>query len=190
MWKRRKRMVRSIPVKLPRRCCFSTAQHMWSDLLVTLRKVCLLLGHGEHFFSFLGAIPVCQDHMLAMCFLSTYCTVRGFYYSSREFDCTKLGQFAIFRALKRQCCCQHCFLQEGDDEAVGIEWNHVVQKRIIKTKQRWHIWNLRTLPGRNEVYQSQAGSGMNGSSLPGVPLWMWWAGEKMEILRALFCLWS
>lgn len=111
----------------------------------------------------------------------------GVHYYSKQFDCTKLGQFAI----KRQCCCQHCFLQEGDDEAVGIEWSHVVQKRIIKTKQWWHIWNLRTLPGRNEVHQSQAASGMNGSSLPAVPLWMRWAGHKMKILREFFfCLWS
>lgn len=159
---------------------------MWSDLLATLGKVCLLLNHCEHFLPFLAAIHVCRDHMLVMCFSSTYSAVQGVYYYSRQFDCTKLGQFAIFRAAKRQCCCQHCFLQERGDEALGIEWSHVVQKRIIKTKQRWHIWNLRTLPGRNEVYQSQAVSGMNGSSLPGVPLWMWWAGQKMEILRASF----
>lgn len=78
-----------------------------------------------------------------------------------------------------------CFKRE-DDEAVGIEWSHVVQKRIIKTKQRWHIWNLRTLPGRNEVYQSQAVSGRNGSLLPGVPLWVRWAGQKIEILKGFF----
>lgn len=150
------------------------------------RSVCLWAT--EHFLPFLAAIHLCQDHMLLMCFSSTYRTVQDVYYYSRQFHCTKLGQFTIFRATKRQCCHQHCFLQEGDDEAVGIEWSHGVQKRIIKTKQWWHIWNLRTLLGRNEVYQSQAVSGMNGSSLPGVPLWMWWAGQKMEISRAFFLL--
>lgn len=76
-------------------------------------KVCLLLSHCEHFLPFLAAIHVCQDHMLVMCFSSTYRIVQGVYYYSRQFDCTKLGQFAIFRAAKRQCCCQHCFLQGG-----------------------------------------------------------------------------
>lgn len=63
----------------------------------------------EHFLPFLAATHVCRDHMLVMCFCSTHRTVQGVYYYSRQFDCTKLGQFAIFRARKRQCCCQHWF---------------------------------------------------------------------------------
>lgn len=85
------------------------------------------------------------------------------YYCTGQFACTKLGQFANLENEKT------LLSAEGDDETVGIESSHVKQKTIIKTKQRWHIWNLRTLPGRNEVYQRQAVSGKNGSLLPGVP---------------------
>lgn len=48
------------------------------------------------------------------------------------------------------------FLESGWECSTGNGTGPCRTKRIIKTKQLWQVWNLRTLPGRHEDYQSRA----------------------------------
>lgn len=59
-------------------------------------------------------------------------------------------------------------------------------KRIMKTKQLWQVWNLRTLPERYEDYQSQAVRWRGGSLLFCAQLWMWLTGKKIRTLSFTF----
>lgn len=44
--------------------------------------------------------------------------------SQQAITAPKLGQFTIFSAMKRHCCCQHCFLREGMRRQ--WEWNRAM----------------------------------------------------------------
>lgn len=108
---------------------FYIAKWMLAGLLVTLVKVSVLLSETEH-LTLLAAI-----HVRAICWCvwlpAHIASVQPFYLTGwgrnrfpglvkwQAITSTKLGQTlvmtvtrTIFNAMKRHCCCQHCFLRE------------------------------------------------------------------------------
>lgn len=99
----------------------------------------------------------------------------------------KLGHFLVITATRAQYLVQWkdivgvriVFLERGW-RGGGNGTRPCCTKRIIKTKQLWQVWNLRTLPGRHEDYQSHTVCWRGGSLLYCAPLWMWWTGQKIQ----------
>lgn len=128
-------IVRSIPDKLPywTRVVFYSSAYIGCfarDLDEGLSVSEWLSTH----LTLLAAVHVCQGHMLvcvAACTLSTLSLstcdqlrpVAGLV-SQQAITAPKLGQFTIFSAMKRHCCCQHCFLREGMRRQ--WEWNRAM----------------------------------------------------------------
>lgn len=77
-------------------------------------------------------------------------------------------QSTIFSAINKKLLLSALFWQGSGNGRVPC-----CTKRIMKTKQLWQVWNLRTHPQRHEDYQSQAVCWRGGSLLFCVPLWMW-----------------
>lgn len=74
---------------------------------------------------------------------------------------TKLGQFLVMTITRAEYLVEWkgivavsiVFLERGW-RGSGNGTRPCFTKRIMKTKQLWQVWNLRTLPGRYEDYQS------------------------------------
>lgn len=151
---------------------FSAAQQILAASLVTLMEVSLLLSDSRHVW------PRWQPLMYvrAICWfmwrhstlsLSTCVQPRPNWllalYHGRQLLPPKLGQFLAITVTRAQYLVQWkdivtvsiVFFERGW-RGCGNGTGPCCTKRIIKTKQLWQVWNLRTLPGRREDYQSQA----------------------------------
>lgn len=106
---------------------------------LTLVKVSPLLGESRHIWPPLAAVHVWQGHMLSLhaeqpaplpdadtrpnaCW--SYITAGNYLPKTRTVLDNDSHQSTIFSAMKRNCCCQHCFLRERMTRQ--REWNRAM----------------------------------------------------------------
>lgn len=175
-------IMRSIPDNLPywiRVVFYSSADTgcFACDLGEGLSALEWFLTH----LTLLAAVHVCLGHMLSMQPLYLRPTEAKMVASWEATASTELGQFLVTTITRAQYLVEWkdivavsiVFLERGW-RGSGNGTRPCFTKRIMKTKQLWQVWNLRTLPGRYEDYQSQAVCWKAGSLLFCVPLWSRW----------------